>query len=326
VTTTSKLLNVAAIAALALVATHASAQYPDRPITMIVPYAAGGGTDATGRILATKLEKELGKPVNVANRVGGGGVTGHAAIASSPPDGYTIGIMTFEISTYAHMGQSPVSYRDFTPIALYNFDPASFHVRTDSPWRNAKEAIAAIKASPEKYKMSGGGGVGGSWHLATAGLFLKLGIDPMKVAIVPSNGAAPGMQELVAGGVDFIPCSVPEARPMIEAGRARSLYVQGTSRIPAFPDIPTVKEAIGVDHIGGAWRAVVGPKGMPADVTAKLAAAIEKIHQSKEFRDFMNSRGFGLDWKTGPEFARFLETNYNETGEVVKAVGLAKKG
>lgn len=313
-------------AAFALVATFAHAQYPDRPITMIVPYAAGGGTDATGRIIAVMLEKELGKPVNVVNRVGGGGVTGHAAIAASPPDGYTIGIMTFEISTYAHMGQSPVSYRDFTPVAMYNFDPASFHVRTDSPWKNGQEAIAAIKANPEKYKMSGGGGVGGSWHLATAGLFLKLGIDPMKVAIVPSNGAAPGMQELIAGGVDFIPCSVPEARTMIEAGRARSLYVQGATRIPAFPDIPTVKEAIGVDHLGGAWRAVVGPKGMPADVVSKLTAAIEKIHQSKEFRDFMNSRGFGLEWKKGPEFAKFLEVNYNETGEVVKAVGLAKKG
>ena len=87
-----------------------------------------------------------------------------------------------------------------------------------------------------------------------------------------------------------------------------------------------MKEAIGVDHVGGAWRAVVGPKGMPPDVVAKLTAAIEKIHQSKEFLDFMNSRGFGLDWKKGSEFAKFLETNFNDTGEVVKAVGLAKKG
>ena len=91
-------------------------------------------------------------------------------------------------------------------------------------------------------------------------------------------------------------------------------------------DIPTVKEAIGVDHLAGAWRAVVGPKGMPPEAVAKLSAAIEKIHQSKEFRDFMNSRGFGLDWRKGADFERFLETNFNETGEVVKAVGLAKKG
>ncbi len=314
------------VATCALVgATAAFAQWPDRPVTVIVPYAAGGGTDATGRILATLLEKEFGKPFNVVNRVGGGGVTGHSAIAAAPADGYTIGIMTFEISTYAHMGQSNISYRDFTPIALYNFDPASFHVRTDYPWKDAKQAIAAIKADPGKYKMSGGGGVGGSWHLATAGLFIKLGIDPMKVPIVPSNGAAPGMQELVAGGVDFIPCSVPEARAMIEAGKARSLYVQGTIRIPAFPDIPTVKEALGVDHLGGAWRAVVGPKGMPPEVAAKLTAAVEKAYQSKEFRDFMASRGFGLDWKKGDDFAKFMETDYNATGEVVKAVGLAKK-
>ena len=103
----------AALAALALAAGTAFAQWPDRPVTVIVPYAAGGGTDATGRMIATMLEKEFGKPFNVVNRVGGGGITGHSAIAQSPPDGYTIGIMTFEISTYAHMGLSPVSYRDF---------------------------------------------------------------------------------------------------------------------------------------------------------------------------------------------------------------------
>jgi tripartite-type tricarboxylate transporter receptor subunit TctC len=136
----------AAVAALAIAAGTAFAQWPDRPITMIVPYAAGGGTDATGRVIATMLEKEFGKPVNVVNRVGGGGITGHTAIAQAPADGYTIGIMTFEISTYAHMGLSGVSYRDFTPIALYNFDPAGFQVRTDSTWKNGAEAIAAIKA------------------------------------------------------------------------------------------------------------------------------------------------------------------------------------
>jgi len=320
-----KHLARAAVAALAIAAGTAFAQWPDRPVTMIVPYAAGGGTDATGRVIATMLEKEFGKPVNVVNRVGGGGITGHTAIAQAPADGYTIGIMTFEISTYAHMGLSGVSHRDFTPIALYNFDPAGFQVRTESTWKTGAEAIAAIKAEPTKYKMSGGGGVGGSWHLATAGLLLKLGIDPTKVVVVPSNGAAPGMQELVAGGVDFIPCSVPEARTMIEAGRARALFVQGATRIPAFPTIPTVKEAVGVDHLGGAWRAVVGPKGMPPEVTAKLAAAVEKIWKSAEFRDFMNSRGFGLDWKAGSDFSSFLETDFNQTGEVVKAVGLAKK-
>lgn len=318
------LMAGAFIAGLGIAGT-ASAAWPERPVSVIVPYAAGGGTDATGRILATLLEKEFGKPFNVVNRVGGGGVTGHSAIAQAAPDGYTIGIMTFEISTYAHMGQSAISYRDFTPVALYNFDPAGFQVRTDSPWKSGRDAIAAIKAEPAKFKMSGGGGVGGSWHLATAGLFLKLGIDPQKVPIVPSNGAAPGMQELVAGGVDFIPCSVPEARSMIEAGKARALFIQGPSRISAFKDIPTVKEAIGVDHLGGAWRAVVGPRGMPAEAVQKLTEAIEKIYNGKEFRDFMDNRGFGLDWAKGEQFARFLERNYNETGEVVKAVGLAKK-
>ena len=321
----NRLLGGVAVAALAAITSAAHAEWPERPVTVIVPYAAGGGTDATGRILATLLEKELGKPFTVVNRVGGGGVTGHAAIAQAPPDGYTIGIMTFEISTYAHMGLMNLSYKDFTPIALYNFDPAGFQVRTESTWANGRDAINAIKADPTKYKMSGGGGVGGSWHLATAGLFLKLGIDPMKVPIVPSQGAAPGMQELVAGGVDFIPCSVPEARSMIDAGKARSLFVQGKSRIPAFPSIPTVKEAVGVEHVGGAWRAVAGPKGMPPDVTQKLAAAVEKVYNSKEFREFMDSRGFGLEWMKAGDFAVFLERNYADTGEVIKAVGLAKK-
>ncbi len=319
------LKRLAALAALVLASTVAHAAWPDRPVTVIVPYAAGGGTDATGRIIATLLEKKFGQPFNVVNRTGGGGAVGHTAIAQAPADGYTVGIMTFEISTYAPMGISNISYRDFTPLVLYNFDPAGFQVRTDSPFKTLKEALDAIKAEPTKYKMSGGGGVGGSWHLAMSGMFLRLGIDPMKVTVVPSNGAAPGLTELVSGGVDFIPCSLPEAKALMDAGRVRSLGVMGPARIPAFPNVPTMKETTGIDHVAGAWRAVVGPKGMPPEATQKLVAAIEEIYSSQEFRDFMASRGFGLQWAKGADFDAFLAKQATDTAAVVKAVGLEKK-
>src|SRR3979409_1226616 len=124
------------------------AQYPQRPVQLIVPWGAGGGTDATARIIGTLLEKELKQPFNVVNRTGGSGVVGHDAIAKATPDGYTIGLITVEITMMHHVGLTPLTYKDYTPIGLVNPDPAGIHVRVDSPYRNTKDLIAAIKANP----------------------------------------------------------------------------------------------------------------------------------------------------------------------------------
>src|SRR3954470_3882715 len=172
-------------AALALAATLVHAQYPQRPVQLIVPWGAGGGTDATARIIATLLEKDLKQPFNVVNRTGGSGVVGHDAIAKATPDGYTIGLITVEITMMHHVGLTPLTYKDYTPIGLVNADPSAINVRADSPYKSVKDLIAAIKANPGKMKASGTG-QGGIWHLAIAGLLKEQGIDPNALPWVPS--------------------------------------------------------------------------------------------------------------------------------------------
>jgi tripartite-type tricarboxylate transporter receptor subunit TctC len=319
-----RLAALAIAGVVSLAATGAAlAVYPERPITLVVPWGAGGGTDATGRMIATLLEKELGQPVNVVNRTGGSGVVGHSAIATAAPDGYTIGTVTVEIGMMHWAGLTELTGTDYTPIALYNYDPAGLQVRADSPWKTAKEVLEAAKANPGKFKGSGTG-QGGIWHLALAGMLNKAGIPPNAVPWVPSRGAAPGLQELVAGGVDIVTCSVVEASALLDAGKVRSLAVMDGVRLGAFPDVPTLAEAAGVDWQLSAWRGLAGPKGMPDDVTATLSAAFEKVWKSNEFQDFMKGRGFGLVWKPDDEFAKWMADSDASLGVVMKAVGLAK--
>ncbi len=322
-----KFTTAAAIAAAGFFAaatvTPALADYPERPITLIVPWGAGGGTDATGRMIAGLLEDELGKPVTVVNRTGGSGVVGHSAIANAKPDGYTIGVATVEIGMMHWAGLTELTGEDYTPIALYNFDPAGLIVSADSEWETAEDVVAAVKANPGKHKASGTG-QGGIWHLALAGMLADAGAAPDAAPWVPSKGAAPALQELAAGGVDIVTPSVVEGAALIEAGKAKALAVMSDERLGAFADVPTLKEATGSDWTMAAWRGIAGPKGMPEEATEKLTAALEKVWKSDEFQDFMKGRGFGLVWKPGDEFAQWMKDSDASLGSVMKAVGLAK--
>jgi len=319
-------LMAGALAALALAAAPlpAAAQaYPSRPITLIVPWGAGGGTDATARIIASLLEKELGQPVTVVNRTGGSGVVGHAAIASAPPDGYTLGLATVEIGMMHWQGLTELTGASYTPIGLVNADPAGIQVRADASYKNASELLAAIKANPGKFKASGTG-QGGIWHLAIAGLLRDQKIDPAALPWVPSNGAAPGLQDMVAGGVEVAPVSLPEARSLIDAGKVRSLAIMNDKRSALYPNVPTLKEAIGSDWTMAAWRGIVAPKGIPADVRDKLSAAVRKVVASKDYTDFMASRGFGVIYAGPEDFGRFMAKSDTDLGATMKAVGLVK--
>jgi len=301
----------------------AHAAWPERPITLIVPWGAGGGTDATARIIGSLLEKELKQPVNVVNRTGGSGVVGHQAIASAAPDGYTIGMATVEIGMMHWQGLTALKGSSYTPIALVNADPAGLQVRADSPYKSAKDLVDAIKANPGKLKSSGTG-QGGIWHLAIAGMLRSLAVDPAASPWVPSNGAAPGLQDLVAGGIEIVPCSLPEARSLIDAGKVRSLAVMDAKPAALYPDVPTLKAATGSDWTLAAWRGIVAPKGLPKDVSDRLLAALEKVHKSAEFNDFMKQRGFGVTWMPPADFAAFMEKSSNDLGAVMKAVGIVK--
>ena len=301
----------------------ALAAWPERPVTLIVPWGAGGGTDATARIIGSLLEKELGQPVTVVNRTGGSGVVGHQAIATAPPDGYTIGLITVEIGMMHWQGLTDISGVSFTPIGLVNSDPAGLQVRADAPYKNVADLVAAVKANPGKYKASGTG-QGGIWHLAIAGMLKDLKVDPAAVPWVPSNGAAPGLQDLVAGGVEIVPCSLPEARSLIDAGKVKSLAVMADAPAALYPNVPTLKSATGSDWKLGAWRGIAAPRGIPADVRDKLVAAIKKIAASKEYGDFMAGRGFGVTYLGPDEFGRFMAKSDTDLGATMKAVGIVK--
>jgi len=301
----------------------AAAQYPNRPITLIVPWGAGGGTDATARILGSILERDLKQPVNVVNRTGGNGVVGHSAIAEAPPDGYTIGLITVEIGMMHWQGLTQLKGASYTPLGLVNADPAGLQVRADAPYKTAKDLVEAIKANPGKLKASGTG-QGGIWHLALAGMLKSLNVDPAAAPWVPSNGAAPGLQDLVAGGVDIVPCSIPEARSLIDAGKVRSLAIMDTKAPALYPDLPLLKAALGTDWKMAAWRGMAAPKGLPKDVEAKLVSAIKAAYDSKEYKEFMASRGFGVVYLPPAEFATFMEKSTNDLGATMKAVGIVK--
>jgi tripartite-type tricarboxylate transporter receptor subunit TctC len=311
----------ALVAGLTFSAAHAA--WPDRPITFIVPWGAGGGTDATARIIGSLLERDLGQPVNVVNRTGGNGVVGHNAISTATPDGYTIGMVTVELTMMHWAGLTQMTYKDFNPVGLVNIDPSGVTVKADAPYKDIKDLLAAIKANPGKMKASGTG-QGGIWHLALAGMLKDQKLDPASVGWVPSNGAAPAMTDLAAGGIDFVTCSLPESRALIDAGKARPLAIMASAPAGLYPQVPTLKAAIGSDWMTGAWRGIATPKGIPAEAQTKLTAAIKKIYDSKEYKDFMAQRGFGVIYADAKGFGEFMAKGDTDMGVIMKTLGLAK--
>jgi tripartite-type tricarboxylate transporter receptor subunit TctC len=319
----SALLKSIAALAVACSFSAAHAAWPERPITLIVPWAAGGGTDATARIVGALLEKELGQPVNVVNRAGGNGVVGHQAIAGAQADGYTLGMITVEISMMHHQGLTQLTPKNYTPLALMNVDPAAVTVSVASPYKNMDELMKAIRANPGKLKASGTG-QGGIWHLALAGMLKDLKLEASAVPWVPSNGAAPAMLELAAGGVDIVTAALPEARSLIDAGKARPLAVMADAPAALYPNVPTLKSATGSGWTIGVWRGIAGPKGLPADVQTKMETVLKKINGSKEYQDFMAGRGFGVAYADGAGFGKFMEKGDADMGQILGALGMAK--
>jgi tripartite-type tricarboxylate transporter receptor subunit TctC len=296
--------------------------YPKRPITMICPWGAGGGTDACSRIIATLLKKELGVPVNVVNRTGGGGAIGHTAMATAKPDGYTIGMPTVEITMMHWMGLTEITYKDMVPIALVNADHAGINVRTDSPWKTYKDLEEYVKKHPGELRDSGTG-QGGIWHVAMAGWLKAIGLSPDAIKWIPSKGAAPALQDLMAGGIEMSTCSLPEAATLIEAGKVRPLAIMADERDPKYPDTPTLKE-LGIDWTTAAWRGIAAPEGTPPEIADTIEKAVAKVHKSPDFIKFMNNRGYGMIWKDSKAFAAFLEKADKDNGEVMKAAGIIK--
>lgn len=180
--------------------------WPAKPVVMIVPWGAGGGTDATARMIATLLEKEIGKPVPVVNRTGGSGVVGHAAIASAAPDGHTIGVVKLEIGGMHHQGLTDLDHKAYAPIGLYNSDPAATFVGADSPYADIGALLEAIKASPDRALKASGSAQGGVNHLAMVGMLKASGIRRLGAlergragALGPGRRRGPLRDRLAAG-------------------------------------------------------------------------------------------------------------------------------
>ncbi len=298
------------------------AAYPSQPLSVICPWAAGGGTDRLSRFMAEKFSSLLGKPAVVVNRTGGSGAVGHHAGATAEPDGHTIMMATFELSTMRHMGISELSYQDYIPVMQLNADAAALIVKSDAPWNNVDELLETIQSKPGELKMSGTS-TGGAWDLARAGFLLAADLPVSSVIWAPTKGSAPSIIELLGGHVDVICCSVPEASSQIEAGELRVLAVMSPERLDEYPDIPTVKEA-GVDWEAVGWRGLALPLETPEAIVEKVTATAEEITASDEFKEFMNKNGFAIQLRSGAAFEEFLKSQDAQWKTVIEAAGYAK--
>ncbi len=319
-----KVFRILAFTALAVfLASAAFAAYPERSVSVVCPWGAGGGTDRLTRYIASELEKELGKPFPVTNKTGGNGAVGHSAGAFSKPDGYTVTMVTLELATMHWMGLTEVSYADFDYVIQINQDSSGVMVKADAPWKTFAELLDAVKAEPEKFKFSGTA-AGGVWDLARIGMLDKAGIPVNSVSWVPTTGAAPSIIELLGGHVEVITCSLPEAGPQLASGDIRALAVMADTRDPAFPDVPTVKEN-GIDWSAGTWRGFAVPRGTPPEVIDVLYKAVKKITESDEYKEFMSKNGFGVMVRGPEEFAAFAKQQDSDLKAVMELGGYLKK-
>lgn len=297
--------------------------FPDRPVQLIVPWAAGGGMDSVMRIFAAGFEAELKQPVNVVNRTGGGGITGHTAIANATPDGYTVGGASPEISFYKTLGLGTVGTEDIDIYSRVGLIPAGVTVKADAPYKNIQEFLKAVKESPKGIFTSSGTGSGGSWHIAAGGLMKAAGMPADQIRWVPSNGGAPALQDLAAGGISAFTGSPIEAKAMIEGNRVRVLLLMTDSAHPNFPGVPNAKES-GFDWTYSNWFALSAPKGIPADRRKILYDAAERAMKREDVRKGMSDRGITPVWDTPEALAAYVKTFGDNGIAVLKDLGLAK--
>ncbi len=273
------------------------------------------------RFMADQLKEQLGQPVVVENKGGGGGAIGHSEGANAKPDGYTLTMTTFELSTMHWMGISDLTWENYQPLFLLNGDAAAFFVNKDSDITSLDDLIKRIKDKPKTVTMSGTAS-GGAWDLARAGFLMKAGLPVDSVIWVPTQGSAPAIVDLLGGHVDIVCCSLPEAAAQLESGELRALAVMAPERVPGFADVPTVKE-LGVDWEAVGWRGLCVPKGTPQPIVSVLTRACETIVSGDAFKKFMDQNRFATR-EGGPEdFGGFLKTQDAQWKTVIEATGFS---
>ncbi len=319
------ILGIATAAvALAVIASAGSALaqgYPSRPIRLIVPFAAGGPADIIGRTAGSLIMAALGQPVVIENRPGAGGNPGHDAIAKAAPDGYTVGIGTISglgiaPALYAKLPFDPVM--DFTPVAMLASTTGMIVASAAFPPNTLAEMIAYARANPEKLSYATPG-VGTVAHMAAEMLSSEAGV---RMTHIPYRGAQVALADLLSGAVPVsFESSLATTAPSIRAGKLKALAITRGSRTPLMPDVPTVAESGYPGFDISAWFGLVGPAGLPADVTAKLADAINKGLRSKDVIDRLALIGAEPQAMTPEQFSAYIRGELARWAKVVKASG-----
>ncbi|HEY8334300.1 MAG TPA: tripartite tricarboxylate transporter substrate binding protein [Tardiphaga sp.] len=321
---TFNVIRTAVLAAFAFSAGAAGAQtpaWPDKPITFIVPFAAGGGTDAFARPLAQQLDTQLGKRVLIENRAGAGGTVGASLAAKAAPDGYTF------FMGAAHHAIAPSLYpkldydieKDFIPVALIARPPQVVVVNPDKVAATTLgDFIAYLKANPDKVNY-GSAGAGTTHHLAGE-LFKSM--TGTRLLHVPYRGAGPAMQDLIAGHVPVVFDGLGSSAPQIKSGQLRALAIAAPQRVAAFPDIPTAAEAGLPGYEVATWYGLFAPKGTPQDIVDRMAKELHAALQTTTIKDTWARNGSDVPAVSGPAFARMVSSEVTRWRTVVTEAGV----
>lgn len=289
--------------------------YPSKPVSMLIPFGAGGSADLMGRALASGSEAALGQSIVAINRPGAGGGIMYTALKNAAPDGYTIGWNSTSILTSTNIGNVPFKYTAFDQVCRIGFTGMPIVVRSDSNWKTLQEFVDYAKKNPGKIKI-GNAGTGSGTHL-TAVLFEKAaGIQVIHVPL----GAKRRVPSLLGGEVEAICVPLPEAAPQVLAGKFRILAMSTEDRDPTYKDVPTMKE-LGYPVVMELFRGISVPAGTPEAVIAKLEAAFKKGAQDPGFVGLANKNGFNISFMGRAEFEKYM-ADQNET--VAKAMKLAE--
>ena len=303
------------LCALALPTAALAQAFPTKPIELVVPYPAGGGTDVLARAFALAAVKHLPQPLVVVNKPGAAGMIGLADVLNGKEPGYKVGVLATDLMTQPNMGLTKITHEDFTPIARLNYDPAAITVRADAPWNTVEEFVAAARKGNFSV---GNGGNGSTWHLAAAAVEDKTGA---KFNHIPFAGANPAALSLLGGHIEAITVSAAEVYPHVAAGKLKLLAVMADERIKGFENVPTLKEK-GLDISIGTWRGLAVPKGTPPEVVAALRAATAKTVQEQSLRDALEKQNMGYAYAEGPAFASVMARDHAFYRGLIQKLGL----
>jgi tripartite-type tricarboxylate transporter receptor subunit TctC len=314
-----KTVFAAAIAAaLSAAASSAWAAFPDRPVKMVVPWAAGGDTDVIYRAFQPFFQKALGATVVIANVGGASGAKGAKEAQDSPGDGYTILALHDSIHLTYYTGVADVAYSDFQPVCLVTATPSILTVSPKTPWKDFKSLIADSKANPGKFTV--GASLGSTSQFFPAMIEKATGV---KWRYVPYDGTAKRMNALLGGHVDIAESNMTQ-KGKVDAGEMKFLAYAWDKRSPDMPDLPTLKE-LGIDIVYALSRGLVAPKGTPPDVMAKLESACATAAKDPAFADAMKLQGTVVQFRDGKGYAEFLKRNDVENRDLVKELGMSKR-